>query len=437
MGFWNRIEDSSDIFLVSEEHSLTFTQFKYLVESFNSKFEGIKRSVCILLMDNTSYSVAAYVSCLQMKIIPLLINVDTPDNVVNELIYNFKPSSVIQGNNVKYIENYELVDNHDLGLLLSTSGTTGTSKYVAISYDSLQSNADSICNYLEITRQDRAYCTMPLSYSYGLSIVNSHINKKASVVLTNLSPFDIKFVENFEQNMCTNISGVPFLHEVLLRTGFYKKNYSSLRFITQAGGYLKERFKKKILEYSKINDVNFFVMYGQTEATARISYVPPESLQYKLTSIGIPIPSGKLSLSIDNEILYTGPNIMMGYVNNYSDFNSLSQLDVLHTGDTGYVDSDGYFYITGRLKRYIKITGFRYSLDEIERLLSEKLNLDIVVDGDEDILKIYALESIDSLFLNKLLQNSFKINSNYVKFYQLSKFPLTKNGKIDYKNLLG
>lgn len=435
MYFWNSIKNSNKTFLITDDQEITYTQFNLLVDSYKYDFSKLKRSICIILMDNDAESVAAYVCCLQMNIVPLLINNDISDEDLKNITLKFKPSLIVNNKNVQIFHNYSFIYNTEVGLLLSTSGSTGSSKFVAISYSALQSNTDSICSYLSITELDRGFCSMPLSYSYGLSIINSHINKNASFVLTKSSPFEREFTNSFDAYNCTNISGVPFLHEVLLRTGFYKRNYSSLRFITQAGGNLKERFKKKILEYSSKSAIEFYVMYGQTEATARISYVPPNTLEKKISSIGIPIPSGKLFLSDDSEILYSGPNIMLGYVNCVDDINILEKKNVLNTGDIGYADEDGYFYITGRLKRYIKITGFRYSLDEIENTLTEELFCSILVDGVEDKLEVFSAGNVDSFKILNLLQNKFNIKSNYITCYCISDVPLTKNGKTDYKNL--
>lgn len=435
MYFWNKKNESSDIFIVSDDASVSYFEFNVIVNQFTSKFsDSYKRSLAFIVMDNSIESYAIYIACLKFKIIPLLLPNDISKENIANLCNNFYPSFVYQ-NNIDLKKDFSIIKNDELGLLLSTSGSTGSSKLVAISYDALQSNTESICSYLKISKKDRAFCSMPLSYSYGLSVLNTHFSKGASVVITNKSPFEPKFIEIFTLNKCTNISGVPFFHEALLRVGFYKKSYPYLRFITQAGGHLKDRYKTKIFEYSTNDNIDFFVMYGQTEATARISFVPPDKLSEKLSSIGIPIPNGSLSISEEGEIIYTGPNVMMGYVENFKEIDLLTTKKILHTGDLGYVDNDGFFFITGRAKRYIKIAGYRYSLDEIENLLNINFNCKLLVDGCEDCLEIFSMNTIKQDEINTVLKSEFNINKLNVKFYFVSEFPLNLNGKYDYKKL--
>ncbi|WP_158027010.1 AMP-binding protein [Aequoribacter fuscus] len=422
--------------MISDDDSLSFERFNILVTTFAESFSHFKkRSIFLIVMDNSINCVATYIACLKLKIIPLLL----PENIMEEdlkkYIELYNPSAIFSKNRILELNHQRVVPNQEVALLLSTSGSTGSPKLVALSYEALQSNADSISVYLNLTCNDRGFCSMPLSYSYGLSILNSHLNCNASVVITKKTPFDKDFIDMFQANNCTNISGVPFLHEALLRTGFYKNKYPSLRFITQAGGNLKERFKKKILEYAETYNKEFFVMYGQTEATARISYVPPNMLMDKLLSIGIAIPGGKLRLSSESEIIYSGPNVMMGYIEKFSDFAALTGLSELRTGDLGYVDKDGFFFITGRAKRYIKIAGFRYSLDEIEMRLSDLFHDDFMVDGEEDLLNVFSIKSYEFQKLAICIQKNFKINGNYIKFYVIDSFPLNDNGKKDYKAL--
>lgn len=436
MYFWENNSSSSNIFLISDDDTLSFKRFNIEVSTIVETFKRFKkRSIILVQMDNSIHCVAAYIACLRLKIIPLLLPESTTKEDIKTYIELYEPCAMFSKNSILELSQQRVVPNQEVAILLSTSGSTASPKLVALSYQALQSNADSICDYLKLTFNDRGFCSMPLSYSYGLSILNSHLNCNASIVLTKKTPFDKDFIDTFQSNKCTNISGVPFLHEALLRTGFYKDTYSSLRFITQAGGNLKERFKKKILEYAELHNIEFFVMYGQTEATARISYVPPNKINDKLLSIGIAIPGGQLRISSDSEIIYSGPNVMMGYIKSLDDFESLKVLNELNTGDLGYVDDDGYYFITGRAKRYIKIAGFRYSLDEIEERLSDVFVDEFMVDGDEDILRIYSLNCYEFKSIASFIQGNFRINGSYIKFYEIDNFPINENGKKDYKRL--
>ena len=184
-----------------------------------------------------------------------------------------------------------------------------------------------------------------------------------------------------------------------------------------------------------VHNIKFFVMYGQTEATARISYVPPEMLDHKIGSIGIPIPGGKLRLSSDGELIYSGPNVMMGYAQSNADlFNAEeSQIGSLSTGDLARADADGYYYITGRLKRFVKLAGSRYGLDEIETFLEDEFEISCVVAGKDDKLMIFAEASTleNNLIVTKL-QDKFLINRSFIKVLSVDQLARKTNGKKDY-----
>ncbi len=166
-----------------------------------------------------------------------------------------------------------------------------------LSADNIQSNAESIAQYLEIDENEKPITTLPFNYSYGLSVINSHLLKGATIVLTEKTVFFKDFWNTFKQYECTSFAGVPYTYQMLKRTGFDKLDLPSLKTMTQAGGKLNEEMIKYFYEYAERKNIRFFVMYGQTEATARISYVPFDKLKNKIGSIGISIPGGKLSLN--------------------------------------------------------------------------------------------------------------------------------------------
>jgi acyl-coenzyme A synthetase/AMP-(fatty) acid ligase len=311
---------------------------------------------------------------------------------------------------------------------------------VRLSYKAVHENAVSIAQYLNITASERAVTTLPFSYSYGLSIINSHLYTGASIVLTDASIISKEFWETIRLHQPTSLAGVPYTYQMLHRTGFTKMDFPSLRKLTQAGGRLDPKLIRTFGEFAEQKGIKFFVMYGQTEASPRISYVPSERLLDKVGSIGVAIPGGRLEVADDTgELVYSGPNVMMGYAEARPALALGDELNgVLRTGDLGYADDDGYFFITGRLKRFIKMGGNRIGLDEVEKALQDALNISISVGGKDDSLLAF-LESDDASKVDlckELLKTKFAIHHTMVRLKLVSQLPLLPTGKKDYSALL-
>jgi acyl-coenzyme A synthetase/AMP-(fatty) acid ligase len=274
---------------------------------------------------------------------------------------------------------------------------------------------------------------LPLYYSYGLSVLHTHLEVGATVVLSDFSLISKEFWEIFKKENITNLNGVPYHYEMLKRLGFLKKEYKSLKFLTQAGGKLNEKYVVLFADYAKKQGIDFFVMYGQTEATARISYLPSKMTLQKPTSIGIPIPNGELFIE-DNELIYKGKNVMLGYATSFEDLKKQDELKgVLKTGDLGYKDEDGCFYVTGRAKRFIKVYGNRVNLDEMEQFLKSQ-HKDVVVVGEDDKIIIFSLHN-DLDEIKEVVLNKFNFHHKVLKTKQIKNFYVKPNGKIDYAKM--
>ncbi|MEA2025709.1 MAG: AMP-binding protein, partial [Chloroflexota bacterium] len=270
-----------------------------------------------------------------------------------------------------------------LAVLLGTSGTTGSSKYVRLSAANVGSNAHSIAEYIGITPDERPITSLPLHYSFGLSVLNSHWLAGAAVVLSTESVMQRSFWESVERRGCTSLAGVPYTYQMLERIGYRDMDLPSVSTMQQAGGALDRTLTGIYGEHMGRKGGRFFVMYGQTEATARIAYVPPDRLADKIGSAGLAIPGGRLRIEAagsessgqpaTGEVVYEGPNVMLGYADGREDLTAGDELGgVLHTGDIGYLDDEGFLFLTGRSKRIAKVFGLRVNLDEIELMLREQ-----------------------------------------------------------------
>lgn len=266
-----------------------------------------------------------------------------------------------------------------LAEIIFTSGSTGEPKGVMISHRNLIANTGSIVEYLNLTPADTMLVVLPFYYCYGLSLLHTHLRAGGSIVLNNMFMMLGGVINDLERYHCTGFAGVPSHFQVLLRKSesFKTSRFTSLRYVTQAGGKLHNAFIEEFM--NAMPDIRFFVMYGQTEATARLAWLPPERLPEKIGSCGIAIPGVTLKVADDKgmpvksgqtgEILAKGDNIMQGY---YKD--ELATAETLHngwlrTGDLGTVDKDGFIYLSARKKEIIKVGGRRISPKEIEEVI--------------------------------------------------------------------
>lgn len=352
----------------------------------------------------------------------------------------------------------------DLALLLSTSGSTGHAKLVRLSHNAVLSNARSIADYLELSATDRAMGNLPLSYAYGLSVLHSHFAAGACFVSTSTSILQRQFWHAMTHAECTSFAGVPSVYEIVHRARLLAQAPDSLRVLTQAGGRLQPALVTHFADWAARRGGKFFVMYGQTEATARISYVPPAMLTAKTSSIGRAIPGGALRVeppadgapngSSDEapaqdqppgprgshrqqagELVYTGANVMMGYAESRTDVALGDTLaGELRTGDLGYRDTDGFFFLTGRIKRIAKLHGQRISLDEVEEFAGERAGGPVAVVSDDKLLGVFIGATdigIDLDGLRREVAGHLGVQQRIIVVERLDALPLNGRGKVD------
>ena len=335
----------------------------------------------------------------------------------------------------------------ELALMLTTSGSTGSPKLVRLSVGNLQANARSIIEYLEIGPQERAIASLPFHYSYGLSVLNTHLLAGASLLLPAEGIIRPQFWEAFAEHRCTSYAGVPYSYAILERAGWRRHALPSLRTMTQAGGRLDPEPKLSLADELERRGARLVVMYGQTEATARISYVPWERLRDKPTAIGVAIPGGSLivededgggrarGVGEEGELVYRGPNVMLGYAAGPGDLANGNVLGgVLRTGDLAHADADGYFHVTRRLSRFAKAYGLRVSLDDIEARLLDDGPVAAVCGRDERI-RVFVEAGHRSRTVSSDLAEAFDLPSRTFAVTELDALPITASGKIDYAAL--
>lgn len=272
---------------------------------------------------------------------------------------------------------------HDLASLMFTSGSTGEPKGVMVTHRNIECNSLDIIALIGLHAGDRAMVVLPFHYCYGLSLLHTHLMVGGSVVLNNqFKLFPESVLVEMQAKNCTGLAGVPSTYQILLRNSrFPEMTFPRLRWFQQAGGRLPNPCIQEILD--SFPPVRFFLMYGQTEATARLSYLPPYLLADKLGSIGRGLPSTKLEvLNAEGEpvalgtgevgeIVASGDNIAVGYWHDPVETSKYFRNGRLHTGDLACVDEDGYIFIVEREREMIKTGGNRVSAKEVEDVIAE------------------------------------------------------------------
>lgn len=430
-----------------------------MAEEYRFIFRKHFKDLAVLEFEPTPKAIAFYIAALTESWPIVLLS---PEQCLSNthLIKLYQPKIIFSSShlNSKYPEYSEVsdidhlfllhkqthfkIDKTKTALLLSTSGSTGSPKFVQLTLKNLISNAISISHSLEIKKSDIAITSLPLHYSYGLSVLNSHLITGASLVLSTHSIVENEFWKTLDKFKVTFFAGVPYTYEILNRLGpKYLEQAKTITKYTQAGGKLKSTLIKYFFEWCKMRDKKFYVMYGQTEATARMTCLDPVYLPEKLGSVGIPISGGKCEIINKDtrtgvgEILYKGPNVMLGYAYSRNDLLSEDMLDgKLLTGDLGYLDSEGFLFITGRISRFAKISGVRISLDEIEQLIACKGSF-AIISKDERIIVIQENLEINDEDLKFILSQKLSIHPSFIIVKKTDNLPRKSNGKIDYKLL--
>lgn len=272
-----------------------------------------------------------------------------------------------------------LIDK-DFSSVIYTSGSTGLPKGVTLTHLNLVTNTRSILRYLKLTSKDRVMAVLPFYYVYGKTLLNTHFAASGSVIIDNRFAFPNAVLKKMIEEKATGFSGVPSTFSILLNhSAIGKMNFPTLRYMTQAGGNMPPDVKKCLIDV--FPDKQIFIMYGATEASARLSYLEPDQLETHMASIGKAIPNVELSIldeqgkaletGEEGEIVARGTNIMQGYWNAPEETAAVLKNGWYYTGDFGKKDEEGFFYITGRKKDMIKTGKYKVSAREIEDVLYE------------------------------------------------------------------
>lgn len=397
---------------------------------------GAARRLVLIEASNTLDTVVSYLAALGGGHTVLLTGPGTPARALVET-YDPDVAFLRSGPRLERIElrrgtRHEL--HPDLALLLSTSGSTGSPKLVRLSHENLGSNADAIADYLSIDGSERAALAVPLHYCYGLSVLHSHLVKGASVVLGEESVVDPCFWHRFEATGATSLAGVPHTFELLDRVGFADMRLPNLRYLTQAGGRLAPDKVQRYAELGTQRGWRFYVMYGQTEATARMAYLPPELAASRPGAIGVAVPGGSFEIDApegtEGELIYRGPNVMLGYAHGPDDLALGRTVYALRTGDIARRTTDGLIEIVGRAHRFTKLFGLRIDLDRVEQLLDAR-GVTAVCGSDDRGLVVAVTGGSRVREVTRAVHEDVGLPERCVAVLEIDEIPRLPSGKPD------
>ena len=423
-----------------------------------------ERELVFCLCDNKVGSLAGFLSLYDNKDVCLLLSSHIDRGLLDTLYTTYHPSYMWMPVELVDEFKYESVYTNmgfalcktgnvapqmhaDLSMLMTTSGTTGSPKLVRHKYGNIESNAKNVAEVFGWTPDDRGIIDLPMQYTMGLNVITSHLYAGATVLLVAaslVSPLYWKFIK---EQKGTNFTGVPYSYEILSKLRFQRMDLPFLHTMAEGGGKLSDAQFETFAKFAEEKGKRFFATFGTTETSARLAYLPPKDATTHIGSIGTAIPEGKLSLVDENgneintpdtegELRYDGPNVTMGYGTCVEDLLKGDEFcGTYYTGDIAKMDVDGYFYILGRKKRFLKLFGLRVSLDQSEKIIKEAFNIECACTGDDNQMRIYITEESLKEDVKKLISEKTGLMMKSFEVNVINEIPRFESGKINYKNL--
>lgn len=420
------------------------------------------RQLLFVLTDNNVGGVAWVIASIASGNVPLILNAKTDADLLDNLVNTYHPAYIVSETSTKYatstaieVHNYQLSAtglesptlNSHLSHLLPTSGSTGSPKLVRHRYENIEAAALNISTFFRLKESDRPLLVLPLYYTMGLSVVFSHLYVGATILITNRSMTDAAFWEFMKAERATSFTGVPFSFDVLNLMRIFRMDLPDLHLLTQGGGKMQRKLNLKFAEWCRDTGREWVATYGQSEGTARMAYLPADHAIDKCGSIGIPVPNGRMWLVDDNgseitapdtegELCYEGRNVTMGYATTAADL-SLDDLrrGSMATGDLAYRDADGYYFITGRKGRFLKLYGLRIGLDECEQIVRNRFSTECACVGTDERMIVYITTADIAADVKEELIAKTHLVASAIEVRTIEALPKNQAGKILYSQL--
>ncbi len=445
----------------SEGDEITYGGILNFAGKFQESVE--RRALMFVLSKNCVGAAVGYLGAMANRVVPLMLGAGMDRELLETLTdiyrpsYIWKPEETVEETDDILLRGYRyaLVRTglplypmyEELSLLLTTSGSTGSPKLVRHSYGNLEAQARNISAFFGLDSAERPMVDLPIHYTYGLSVLNSHLYSGATVLLTGMNVLNPEYWDFLKSKRASSFTNVPYSYEILKKLRVFRMDLPHLRTFSQGGGKLNEELHREFAEYAQNTGRKFIVTYGQTEGSARMAWLPPEYALEKCGSIGKAIPNGKLYIVDENgqvirtpdtigEMVYEGPNVTLGYAETREDLALGDERHgVLYTGDMVKTDNDGFFYIVGRKKRFLKLWGYRVGLDECENIIKRAFDVQCACVGDDRCMQIYVNSGQDMEAIRRYIADKTGINSSAFRVHYIETLPRNEAGKILYSAL--
>ena len=421
------------------------------------------KPLIMMLTKNTLAAFCLYIAMLQGGCPMMLVSASLPGDMCRQILNTYKPALLLIPDALRssyapmrellalgdyrmlrtnFAQNYPV--HPELAVMVTTSGSTGSVKFVRQSWNNIRANTEAVADYLEIGENDRMITSMSLIYTYTQSKTRATLFRGGSVVVTAHDVMEGEFWDLMENHRITMLHGVSNIYEIMRRLDLFSEDFPDLRTLTQGGGKLNRELHAYIARYAHETGKRFYTTYGLSETTASITYLLPERSLEKPGSVGRPYPDGSYRLldadgteihapHTPGEIVYRGSNVALGYAQCGEDLAKGDEWNgVLHTGDIAEMDEDGDLYIVGRKKRFIKVHGYRISLDEIDGRIMDDLNILTVSVGPDDHPVIWITNPDDEAQIKAYIREKIPVLRTVAKCAVIDEIPRTEAGKIRY-----
>lgn len=444
----------------NENNRITYGELAELMNTVGKQVEP--RSLIFILCKNTVGSMVGYLGFIEHDAVPVTLNEKIESDLLKNLLDIYTPAYIwmpveetkrFEYEKVFEIYGYVLLKtgndryplNEKLQLCMTTSGSTGSPKFVRYKKGNLESNAKNVAIAFGWTESERPICDLGMQYTMGLNVINTHLYVGATILLTTYNLMSGEFWDYIKKERGTNFTGVPFSYDIFYRLHFEKMDLPNLHTLSQGGGKLTNARFIQLAEYAKKTGKRFIPSFGTTETSARMACLPAELAQIKTGSIGRAIPEGELFLIDENgnvltdpvaegEMCYRGPNVTMGYAICKEDLIKGDEFNgVYHTGDLARRDEDGCYFVTGRLSRFLKLLSYRVSLDESERLIQQEFNIECACAGTDKRMNIYITDESKKEEVLEFISKKTNLFKNLFKVFVIPEILRNDSGKIQYK----
>ena len=423
-----------------------------------------ERELVFCLCENRVGALAGFLSLYDCKDVCLLLSAKIDKGLLDTLYETYKPSYFwmpeSKVGDTPYEVAYQFKDyvlcktgnkapdlHPELSMLMTTSGTTGSPKLVRHKYGNIESNAKNVAHVFGWTPEERGIIDLPMQYTMGLNVICSHLYAGATVLLIEVNLMSPKYWSFIKEQKGSNFTGVPFSYEILNRLRFGRMDLPYLTTMAEGGGKLSDTLFKTFADMMAEKGKRFFATFGTTETSARLAFLPPEQATTHIGSIGRAIPEGTLILvdengneireaGVDGELRYEGPNVTMGYGTCVEDLMKGDEFcGVYETGDIARKDEDGFYYIVGRKKRFLKLFGLRVSLDQSEKIIKDSLGIECACTGDDNQMLIFITQEGMKEEVKNLISEKTGLMAKSFEVREIDNIPRFESGKINYIEL--